>query len=59
MNKSNETYNEKFKRNQEKLKKRAEELLSNPPEEDEPQFIGNPDKIFEEDEDEIEKKPNE
>jgi len=36
------TYNEKFKENQEKLKERAKELLSDTPDEEEPQFIGNP-----------------
>lgn len=51
---SNESYNEKLKRNQEKLKERAEELLSHSPDGDESQFIGNPDKIFEEDEDDKE-----
>ena len=50
MKDSNESYNETFKKNQEKLKKRAEDLLSNSPDEDEPQCTGNPEKIFEEDE---------
>ena len=45
------SYNERFKRNQEKLKKRAKELLSGEPDEDEPQSMGDPTKIFEEDED--------
>lgn len=44
------TYNEKFKQNQKKLKDRAEELLSNPPLDEEPQSTGDPKKIFEEDE---------
>ncbi len=59
MNDSNKTYNERFKENQEKLKKRANELLSDNPDEDEPQFIGNPKNILDEDNDEKkEKKPN-
>jgi len=59
MNDSNKTYNERFKENQEKLRKRAKELLSDQPDEEEPQFIGNPENILEEDnEEEKEKKPN-
>lgn len=60
MNDSSKTYNERFKENQEKLKKRAKELLSENPDEDEPQFIGNPENILEDDdeEEEKEKKPN-
>jgi len=49
MAKNENTYNEKFKQNQKKLKDRAEELLSNPPIEEEPQSVGDPSKVFEED----------
>jgi hypothetical protein len=59
MAKSTDSYNERFKKNQEKLKKRAKELLSDTPDEDEPQFIGSPDNILEEeDDDESETEPN-
>jgi hypothetical protein len=59
MAKSTDSYNERFKKNQEKLKKRAKELLSDTPDEDEPQFIGSPDNILEADDDESETEPNE
>jgi hypothetical protein len=58
MAKSTDSYNERFKKNQEKLKKRAKELLSDTPDEDEPQFIGSPDNILEADDDENETEPN-
>jgi hypothetical protein len=59
MAKSTDSYNERFKKNQEKLKKRAKELLSDTPDEDEPQFIGSPDNILEaDDDDESETEPN-
>ena len=59
MSDSTKTYNDRFKENQEKLKKRAKELLSEEPDEEEPQFIGSPDNILEEDEEDgDEKKPN-
>ena len=60
MSNENKTYNERFKKNQEKLKKRAKELLSDAPNEEEPQFIGNPENILDEDiEKEKEQNPNE
>ena len=52
MAKPTDSYNERFKKNREKLKKRAKELLSDTPDEDEPQFIGSPDNILEADDDE-------
>ena len=58
MAKSTDSYNEIFKKNQEELKKRAKELLSDTPDEDEPQFIGSPDNILEDDDDESEIEPD-
>jgi hypothetical protein len=43
---------------QEKLKKRSEELFRNGPDFDEPQSTGNPDKIFEDDEEDSKENSN-
>ena len=54
MNKESKSYNEDFKERMDKLKKRSNELFSVPPDDDEPQFVGNPNKIFTDD---LEEKP--
>jgi hypothetical protein len=42
--------NERLQEIQEKLKNRSEEMFANGPDFDEPQYIGGPSKIFEDDE---------
>ena len=49
MSEKHKSNNERLKEIQEKLKKRSEEIFENGPDFDEPQHIGDPSKIFEDD----------
>jgi hypothetical protein len=51
MTKDTQSYTEKMKELQEKLKKRSQEIFRDGPDFDEPQATGNPHKALEEDED--------
>jgi hypothetical protein len=48
MTEKNKSYNDQLKEIQEKLKKRSQEIFSEGPDFDEPQYTGEPSKIFDE-----------
>lgn len=50
MSEKHKSNNERLQEIQEKLKNRSEEMFANGPDFDEPQYIGGPSKIFEDDE---------
>ncbi|WP_444910286.1 hypothetical protein [Microbulbifer sp. TRSA005] len=50
MGSADKSHTEKMKDLQEKLKKRSEEIFKDGPDFDEPQYTGDPSKVFEEDE---------
>ena len=52
MNDNDKSYTDKFKEDRNKLKERAEELFKEVSPDDEPQSVGDPSKILEDDEDE-------
>ncbi|MFA0812011.1 hypothetical protein [Microbulbifer epialgicus] len=50
MSSAEKSHTEKMKDIQDKLKKRSEEIFKDGPDFDEPQYTGDPSKVFEEDE---------
>lgn len=48
MTDKNKSYNDQLKEIQEKLKKRSQEIFNDGPDFDEPQYTGDPSKIFDE-----------